>query len=126
MKKYKIYFDKRDTPFDLSYQAKDEYHTAWFSDAYRMFLGHIPVKVKFLGIKTIWSSIIAECKGYTAHSWLGGDYGRVEIRKNRETVYRLTIERVMSEKELQEFLEYWVEVNGNEVNEKLVINGEIQ
>lgn len=54
MKLYKHYFDKSDTPFKATYQQKRKYHTVWKRGAYRIFLQHKVVKIKFLGLFTIY------------------------------------------------------------------------
>ena len=54
MKLYKHYFDKSDTPYRESFQRKRKYHTVWHRGAYRVFLQHKVIKIKFLGIFTIY------------------------------------------------------------------------
>lgn len=54
MKIYKHYFDKRDTPFKWTFQAKKKYHTVWKRQAYTKFLGHAVIKIKLFGIFTIY------------------------------------------------------------------------
>lgn len=54
MKLYKHYFDKSDSPFVQSYQRKRKYHTSWKRGKYRIFLQCKVVKIKFLGIFTIY------------------------------------------------------------------------
>ena len=54
MRLYKHYFDKTDTPFDGSFQKNKKYHTVWYRGKYRIFLFHKVVKIKFLGIFTIY------------------------------------------------------------------------
>ena len=54
MKLYKHYFDKTDTPFEASFQKNKKYHTVWYIGKYRIFLLHKVVKIKFLGIFTIY------------------------------------------------------------------------
>ena len=54
MKLYKHYFDKSDTPYVKSFQRKRKYHTAWMRGKYRIFLQHKVIKIKFLGIFTIY------------------------------------------------------------------------
>lgn len=54
MKLYKHYFDKSDTPYRESFQRKKKYHTVWHRGAYRVFLAHKVIKIKFLGIFTIY------------------------------------------------------------------------
>jgi len=50
MKKYKTYFDKKDTPFHKTFQPKRKYHVIWKRYAYADFLGHKTEKVKLFGI----------------------------------------------------------------------------
>ena len=54
MKLYKHYFDKSDPPYRESFQRKKKYHTVWHRGAYRVFLRHKVIKIKFLGIFTIY------------------------------------------------------------------------
>lgn len=54
MKIYKHYFDKKDTPYVQEYQPKRKYHTAWKRIRYKGFLGHKVVKIKLLGLFTIY------------------------------------------------------------------------
>jgi hypothetical protein len=54
MKIYKHYFNKNDTPYVQDYQPRKKYHTAWKRFKYRAFLGHKVVKIKALGIFTIY------------------------------------------------------------------------
>lgn len=54
MKLYKHYFDKSDTPYRESFQRKRKYHTVWKRGKYVIFLQHKVVKIKFLGIFTIY------------------------------------------------------------------------
>ena len=54
MKLYKHYFDKTDTPFEELFQKNKKYHTVWYKGKYRIFLLHKVVKIKFLGIFTIY------------------------------------------------------------------------
>ncbi len=54
MKLYKHYFDKSDTPFNQLYQKKRKWHTVWFRGKYRIFLQCKVIKVKFLGLFTIY------------------------------------------------------------------------
>lgn len=50
MKKYKTYFDKKDTPFRQDFQPNRKYHVVWKRVAYQYFLGHKVVKCKQWGI----------------------------------------------------------------------------
>ena len=54
MKLYKHYFDKTDTPFEGLFPKNKKYHTVWYRGKYRIFLLHKVVKIKFLGIFTIY------------------------------------------------------------------------
>ena len=54
MKLYKHYFDKTDTPFEGLFQKNKKYHTVWYRGKYRIFLLHKVVKIKFLGMFTIY------------------------------------------------------------------------
>ena len=54
MKLYKHYFDKSDTPYVESFQRKRKYHTVWKKGKYRVFLQCKVIKIKFLGIFTIY------------------------------------------------------------------------
>ena len=55
MKKYKLYFDRSDTPYEATFQNKKRYQTTWKHFAYTTgFLKHIPVKVKLFGLFTIF------------------------------------------------------------------------
>ncbi len=54
MKIYKHYFDKRDTPYQQSFQPKKKQHTVWKRSAYKRFLGHNVQKIKLLGLITIY------------------------------------------------------------------------
>ena len=54
MKPYKHYFNKSDTPYRQSFQRGKKYHTVWMRGRYRIFLQHKVVKIKFLGIFTIY------------------------------------------------------------------------
>ena len=54
MKLYKHYFDKSDTPYRESFQRTKKYHTVWHRGAYKVFLAHKVVKIKLLGIFTIY------------------------------------------------------------------------
>jgi hypothetical protein len=54
MRLYKHYFEKNDTPYRESFQSKKKYHTVWKRGKYRIFLLHKVVKIKFLGIFTIY------------------------------------------------------------------------
>lgn len=55
MKKYKLYFDKQDTPFISSYQQKRKYHIVWRKMPYKNGIaGHIPTKIKLYGLFTIY------------------------------------------------------------------------
>ena len=56
MQIYKHYFDKKDTPFVQDYQTKQKYHTSWKHFRYKRFLGHKVVKIKLLGIITIYDT----------------------------------------------------------------------
>ena len=55
MKKFKTYFDKSDTPFNLSYQPKSKYHTVWKRQPYTSFMGHKVIKIKLWGLFTIYN-----------------------------------------------------------------------
>ena len=54
MKLYKHYFDTTDSPFAAIFQTNKKYHTVWYRSKYRIFLLHKVVKIKFLGIFTIY------------------------------------------------------------------------
>ena len=54
IKKYKIYFDKNDTPYRQDFQPKKRYHTMWKRMPYTRFLNHYVVKIKLFGIFTIY------------------------------------------------------------------------
>ena len=54
IKKYKIYFDKNDTPYRAEWQAKKKYHAVWMRLPYKRLLGHKVVKIKLFGIFTIY------------------------------------------------------------------------
>ena len=54
MKIYKHYFDKKDTPYVQDYQPKQQFHTSWKHYRYKVFLGHQVVKIKLLGLFTIY------------------------------------------------------------------------
>jgi len=54
MKIYKTYFDKKDTPFDKSFQENKEYHSVYKRRPYTIFLNHEVVKIKLFGIFTIY------------------------------------------------------------------------
>ena len=54
MKLYKHYFDKSDTPYVESFQRKRKYHTVWKRGKYMVFLQCKVIKIKFLGIFTIY------------------------------------------------------------------------
>jgi hypothetical protein len=55
LKLYKTYFDKSDTPYVQTFQPNRKYHVVWKRCAYTMFLKHQVVKVKFLGLFTIYN-----------------------------------------------------------------------
>ena len=57
---YKTYFDKSDTPFRQDFQPTQKYHIVWKRAAYRTFLKHKVVKVKFLGIFTLFDEGVKE------------------------------------------------------------------
>lgn len=54
IKKYKIYFDKNDTPYVSDWQAEKKYHMVWKRLPYKRFLGHRVAKIKLFGIFTIY------------------------------------------------------------------------
>ena len=54
MQTLKHYFDKTDTPYDLEWQKHKKYHVAWKHYAYSRLFGHEPVKIKWLGIFTVY------------------------------------------------------------------------
>ena len=54
IKKYKIFFDKNDTPYITDWQTKRKYHTVWKRLPYTRFLAHNVVKIKLFGIFTIY------------------------------------------------------------------------
>lgn len=56
MKIYKLYFDKKDTPFIETYQSKAKYHTTWTRLQYKKFLGHEVLKIKLFGLFTIYKN----------------------------------------------------------------------
>ena len=56
MRIYKHYFDKKDTPYVLEYQPRQKYHTVFKHFRYKKFLGHKVVKIKLLGIFSIYDT----------------------------------------------------------------------
>ena len=54
IKKYKIYFDKDDTPYVADWQAKKKYHTVWKRLPYKRYLGCEVAKIKLFGLFTIY------------------------------------------------------------------------
>ncbi len=56
IKPYKCYFDKRDTPFDDKWFKNKNLHFAWLRSSCIKFLGHKVVKIKLLGIFTIYEA----------------------------------------------------------------------
>lgn len=56
MKIYKLYFDKKDTPFIETYQSKAKYHTTWTRLQCKKFFGHEVLKIKLFGLFTIYKN----------------------------------------------------------------------
>ena len=54
VKPYKIYFDKKDTPFKQDFQPNKKYHIVWKRMPYTTFLNHKVIKIKRFGIFTIY------------------------------------------------------------------------
>lgn len=54
MKIYKHYFKKTDTPYIQEFQKRKKYHTVWFRNARKSFIGHKIYKIKLFGIFTIY------------------------------------------------------------------------
>lgn len=54
-KRYQTFFNKNDTPFAKEFQPNKKYHIVWKRMAYKEFLGHKVVKIKLLGIITIFN-----------------------------------------------------------------------
>lgn len=54
MKIYKHYFDKSDTPYIQEFQPKQKYHTCYKHFRYSSFLKHKVIKIKLLGLFTIY------------------------------------------------------------------------
>lgn len=54
MKLFKHYFDKSDTPFIQGYQRERKYHTVWTKGMHKIFYPHKVIKIKFLGIFTVY------------------------------------------------------------------------
>jgi hypothetical protein len=55
LKLYKHYFDKADTPYLQTWQSEKKYHTVYKRVAYTEFLKHKVIKIKFLGLFTIYN-----------------------------------------------------------------------
>ena len=55
MKKYKTYFDKKDTPYMQKFQKRKKYHIVWKRRPYKWFLHCAVVKIKLFGLFTIYN-----------------------------------------------------------------------